>query len=172
MKDFIYENNYSFSSSVCDFLLNYFEKVNNNNNKYVLNIKSNKIDIDIKNYILKQINNDINLYLTNLKKLLNIDFSVNKLNINELEFIKHKCNSEYFFDYYNNYNKNKNKLFVLLWFLIDIPNNIIEFFGNYNININKGKLIIFPAEIFFFYKFNNDKFYNNYLLKSYVYIDR
>jgi hypothetical protein len=76
-----------------------------------------------------------------------------KINYNNIEYIiesKNKLNdnfnidNKYIYLKKNNLNNTKLKAYIFIWFLNDYNNNY-SFWKNYDIEIKKGKLLIYPV---------------------------
>jgi hypothetical protein len=140
-----------------------------------LSNEMNKLVFEIKNVLIM----NIDLYKNNLFTLennykldiLHKNISVDKFTVNKIEKNKENILID---KYKNNFNvTNKNKcILTYIFFLnnVDCGGNL-EFFNNVQIYPEKGKIVIFPAEWFFNYKFNISETNDMYFITGNIYVD-
>lgn len=166
--DFIYTNKQSISKEICEDLIYYFNKniskgykgctfagvhehikdswdlcIDNYTNDDKWNkyykLLSSEIEINLKNYI-KKINNDNNIdnILTN-STLKPECFQMQKYEKNKGKYIYHSDGS-------NDYKGRRYRVITYLWYLNNVDDGgETEFFSNYKVKPEAGKLILFPA---------------------------
>lgn len=180
MNEFIYVKNNTLSHIYCNKLIEFFE---NNKDKQKL----------INNEIIKSI--IVNIHFTEIEKILkdrinlidNIYYYINyflenkiiyfekikKISIKNVSIIKYIKNEGKYI-YHNELlyclKQKKQTFLIFIWYLNDIEEGgETEFFGNYKIKPEKGKLLLFPSEWFFSntekIPLSNDK----YILSGYIY---
>jgi hypothetical protein len=140
-----------------------------------LSNEMNKLVFEIKNVLIM----NIDLYKNNLFTLennykldiLHKNISVDKFTVNKIEKNKENILID---KYKNNFNvTNKEKcILTYIFFLnnVDCGGNL-EFFNNVQIYPEKGKIVIFPAEWFFNYKFNISETNDMYFITGNIYVD-
>ena len=179
MDQFINIINLSLSREYCDNLIEFCENIYNENNeiitlkmydnnnwkKYIKEIKS-EIKKNVINYI-KEI--DINNIFLSEKNISNLNFELPILKKYRKDIGKLCYKKKNIYDI----GKKKISFLTFIWFLNDNEDKDggeIEFFGYYKIKPEKGKLIIFPSEIFFPYSIKLSS-KDNYILTTELYID-
>lgn len=190
MIDFIYEKSQSLTDDYCDTLIDYFEKNRIDNSVYSLYDKNKvtfplgsmvdnlKLPINFENNkLIDELKQHISLYFLKLdpdKKIFFFENIFDKICIEDILISKYKsgdCKINYHNDYQINRDEGKQRVLKCVWYLNYLDEGgETEFFGNYCIKPEKGKLVIFPAEWFFPYtekKSNIDK----YIMTIWVYID-
>jgi len=178
MKDFICQFPGSLSPEMCDNIINLFEEkkehhyigvlgggYSNNLNKNIkdtidLNIlehfHDNKIGQNIINNLCIELIEKINKYYLHLDPSNEIfRFDVIHKNKSFYTFLYHKyLKGEGKFTYHNDFNiddkGNKYRILNYLWYLNDVSEGgETEFFGDYKVKPEKGKMVIFPSEWLF-----------------------
>lgn len=165
---YIYQKKKSITNDLCDKIIEYFNNEGNNRHKgvtssgyqtavkdttdYVIKLNSkwervhfnlmNELKKNIKIY-LKKINDEYKFSQINIEDLFTEAFMVQKYEKNKGKFIYHHD--------YSYVNKNKSfRMITFIWYLNDIEDGgETEFFGEYSIKPEKGKLVLFPADPLF-----------------------
>jgi hypothetical protein len=198
MDEFIYVKERSLESDICDKLIDHFEKntkfqykglIGKNNNKQCVDIKQkNTIDMSFK---FDDISNDENflVILNTLKNVLNKSFFeyIEYLNNNYDIFLNKKDYSyrgmqmqkyianDGIFKFHNDFKIEaeikKYRIINFLWYLNDVNvGGETEFSNEYKIKPEKGKLILFPSEWFFYHKGNIPISDNKYIITGWILI--
>lgn len=140
-----------------------------------LSNEMNEILFEIKNILIM----NIDLYKNSLFSLennykldiLHKKISVDKFTVNKIEKNKENILID---KYKNNFNVTDKKKCILTY--IFFLNNIedggdLEFLNNVKITPEKGKIVMFPAEWFFNYKFNISETNDMYFITGNIYVD-
>jgi hypothetical protein len=148
MTDLIFIKKNFLSASDCWLYKNYFN--NSQDNNMLLNLKD-VILVDVNNKFTCELEKAIICYLNSIKQefFIGRKFSSNRILISngniKIVDIEKELSSEL--------HKQPLLIFILL---LDDTISEINFFNSYKIIFEEGKLIVFPAEHFFFYSINNN----------------
>lgn len=177
MNEFIYEKDNALSSETCQKSIEIYDKTMNDNGEFDLLISTvyNSELTNIKTEILTTVNNELQNYYTGLNSnIYFFDIVHNKLCINKITFIKHSRTQKFTEQISSVVVDNKNiSVLCFIYFLNTIENGgEIVICNNYKITPIEGKLVIFPSEWFFPYKYLNTPITERYLISGLLYVNR
>jgi hypothetical protein len=199
MENYVFTNKTSLSNEICNLIIKKYENESMKWQGQTLSgvnldikdsidfvIPKNKIDgaeewCDIYELLEKELNNNVKEYIHKLDDIINIKynnsyttFSKNFLTSQLFQvqrYDKNKGKYIYHNDFTCDWDNKKFRVLTFLWYLNDVDEGgETEFWGNYKIKPERGKLILFPASWVFPHSglmpISNDK----YIITGWLYL--
>lgn len=190
MFDLICDYKNSICESLCDYIINEFDKsenkslgitgsginknVKNSNDLNIFNYNENIVWQSTVDTLCEELNNKLCKYKEDLKKNYLCDFD--SLNVENLQFntlqIQRYNKNEGKYEYHNDYfaEDNRSRLITFIWYLNTVEiGGETEFFGNKKIKCEKGKLVLFPATWTYMHKGCVPISENKYIITGWIY---
>lgn len=192
MNHFFYVKENSMDANLCKTIIDYYKEksnISNNNNETHIRFQTNpqllQIETEIINILKLEVNRYMNLYYN--ESTLNSSLEIQRkeqhldpdfpeqinLNLYITEYCFKTITKSSRYDFISDYKTGKQFL-TFLFYLNDIPQNDNDndndvFLDNASIHSSQGKLIIFPSDWTFPYKYTSSSFIDKYILKGTIF---
>ena len=179
MNEFIYENDSSIESFVCNKIIDFFEK----NEKKTLRRQSVLIvEFSDKytaiqhclSYLNTELTKNIQEYMVILHNKHIVFSKMDAFSIKNVTIRKFNANKGFLYDDNNSSVSimRKKKIITFLWFLTDVEEGgELQISDHYTIKPKKGKMVLFPSEGLFAYRLEIPQSQDSYVLIGCVYQD-